>query len=88
MTRRFLVSGRVQGVGYRWFARGEAVRLGISGYAANLPDGRVEVLAVGDVPALEELERSLARGPSASRVTGVVAEPAQAAESFTTFSTR
>lgn len=87
MTRRFLVSGRVQGVGYRWFARGEAERLGITGYAANLPDGRVEVVAVGDAVALDELEKSLARGPSAARVTGVIAEPAHVTESFTTFST-
>ncbi len=88
MTRRYLVSGRVQGVGYRWFARGEATRLGLVGYAANLPDGRVEVLAEGEAPALEAFEMSLGRGPSASRVTGVVAEPAASTESFTTFSTR
>lgn len=88
MTKRFLVSGRVQGVGYRWFARGEATRLGLVGYAANLPDGRVEVMAEGDSPALDALEHSLARGPSAARVTSVLSEPAVATESFTTFSTR
>ncbi len=88
MTRRYLVSGRVQGVGYRYFAQREALRLGLAGYAANLADGRVEVLAVGDAPALEELEQALGRGPSAARVTSVVAEPAASTESFTTFSTR
>ena len=44
-TVRFLVSGRVQGVGFRWFTHREAERLGIAGWARNLPDGRVEVLA-------------------------------------------
>jgi len=88
MTRRYLVSGRVQGVGYRFFARGEAMRLGLVGYAANLADGRVEVVADGEARALEELEKALARGPRPAHVTGVVAEPAQVTESFTTFSTR
>lgn len=88
MTKRYLVSGRVQGVGYRWFARSEATRLGLVGYAANLPDGRVEVVAVGEATPLEMFELSLGRGPSAARVTSVVAEPAVSTESFTTFSTR
>ena len=88
MTRRYLVSGRVQGVGYRLFARWEAMRLGLVGYAANLADGRVEVVADGEAHALEELEKALARGPRPAHVTGVVAEPAQVTESFTTFSTR
>lgn len=88
MTRRYLVSGRVQGVGYRWFAQREAERLRLVGYAANLPDGRVEVVAEGEPPALDELEQSLSRGPRASHVTGVVTEPVQVSQSFTTFSTR
>lgn len=86
MTRRYLVSGRVQGVGYRFFARGEATRLGLLGFAANLPDGRVEVVAEGDAAALDELEQLLRRGPGAARVTDVISEPATG--SFTTFSTR
>ena len=88
MTKRYLVAGRVQGVGYRWFARGEATRLGLVGYAANLPDGRVEVVAQGEPPALDAFEHELARGPAAARVTSVMAEPAVSTESFTTFSTR
>jgi acylphosphatase len=75
-------------VGYRWFARGEAIRLGLVGYAANLPDGRVEVVAEGEASALDALEQSLGRGPSAARVTSVIAEPAVSTELFTTFSTR
>ena len=88
MTRRFLVSGRVQGVGFRDFTRREAMRLGLLGYAANLPDGRVEVVAEGDSHALQELGESLASGPRSAHVTGVLAEPAQVTESFTTFGTR
>lgn len=88
MTRRYLVSGRVQGVGYRYFAQAEALRLGLVGFAANLSDGRVEVLADGDADALEAFEKALARGPRSARVAGVAAEPATFTESFTTFSTR
>ena len=54
MCRRALVSGTVQGVGYRAFARRAALELGIRGHARNLPDGRVEVLACGEAAALEE----------------------------------
>lgn len=88
MTRRFLVSGRVQGVGYRYFAQGEAQRLGIVGFAANLADGRVEVMAIGEEPALEQLEAALRRGPRAAQVASVIVEPAATNESYTTFSTR
>ena len=88
MTKRYLVTGRVQGVGFRYFVQGEAVRLGLVGYAANLADGGVEVLATGEGPALDELEAALRRGPRAARVTGVVAETAASPETFTTFSTR
>jgi acylphosphatase len=88
MTRRYLVSGRVQGVGYRWFAQREAERLSLTGYAANLADGRVEVVAEGEPRALEALEQALARGPRSAQVTGVVTEPVQVPESFTTFSIR
>jgi len=68
---RFLVHGLVQGVGYRWFVRRAAGRLGLSGIARNLPDGDVEVLAEGTDESLQELERELRRGPSASRVERV-----------------
>jgi acylphosphatase len=68
---RFLVAGRVQGVFYRASTRTEALRLGLAGYAKNLPDGRVEVLAVGDAAALAQLERWLAHGPPHARVDSV-----------------
>jgi acylphosphatase len=54
VTRRFLVAGKVQGAYFRHSTRGEAQRLGIAGYARNLPDGSVEVLACGAVQAVDE----------------------------------
>lgn len=71
---RFLVSGRVQGVFYRASTREQAVALGLSGYAKNLPDGRVEVVASGDDAALEVLERWLWQGPPAAKVEAVTRE--------------
>ena len=71
---RFLVSGRVQGVFYRASAREQALALGLSGYARNLPDGRVEVLAFGSASAIETFERWLWQGPAAARVDAVSRE--------------
>jgi acylphosphatase len=68
---RFFVSGRVQGVWFRAATREEARRHGITGYARNLADGRVEVLACGAPDALDGLEKWLWQGPSAARVKGV-----------------
>ena len=68
---RFLVSGRVQGVFYRASTRTEALRLGLTGHARNLPDGCVEVIAHGAPEALDALERWLWRGPPAAKVEGV-----------------
>lgn len=65
---RFLVGGRVQGVGFRWFVLREAEGLGLRGLARNLPDGGVEVIAEGTVQALEALERALRRGPAMAHV--------------------
>jgi len=73
-TVRFLVSGRVQGVFFRASARSEARRLDIAGYAKNLADGRVEVLASGADAALAEFEEWLRIGPPAAEVTEVARE--------------
>lgn len=75
---RFYVSGRVQGVFFRAATRDQAERLGLTGYARNLPDGRVEVLAVGDDGAIAALERWLWRGPDRAHVEDVAREPAEA----------
>lgn len=69
--RRWLIGGRVQGVGFRWFAARRATALGLGGWATNLPDGRVEVVAAGSDGALEELGMALAQGPRLSRVDHV-----------------
>ncbi len=74
VARRFLVSGRVQGVGYRYFALDAARRDGLHGYVKNLPDGRVEAEAEGEVEALERFERALRQGPSQARVEHVIVE--------------
>ena len=65
------IEGRVQGVGYRWWAVGEAQRLGLSGWARNRADGSVEILAIGDPAAITVLEQACAEGPSAARVVAV-----------------
>ncbi|HVS13693.1 MAG TPA: acylphosphatase [Thermoanaerobaculia bacterium] len=65
---RWLISGRVQGVGYRAFAREVAQELGASGWVRNLRDGRVEAEVTATAAVLAELERELRRGPFASRV--------------------
>jgi acylphosphatase len=66
-----LIAGRVQGVGYRFFAERVAIQLGIHGYVKNLWDGKVEVYAIGDEVLLEEFKRHLAEGPRSARVTNV-----------------
>jgi acylphosphatase len=75
--RRFVVSGRVQGVGYRAFAARAARALDLSGGALNLDDGRVEVVAEGPAHALDRLQSALATGPRLSRVDGVVIAPVE-----------
>ena len=71
LCQRCLVSGRVQGVWYRATVQREAQSLGVTGYAKNLPDGRVEVLACGEAAALESLRRFLWQGPPAAQVDAV-----------------
>ncbi len=70
-TRRYLVRGRVQGVGFRWFVEAEARTLGLAGWVRNSPDGCVEVLAMGSREQLSALRSRLAQGPRASRVDQV-----------------
>ena len=65
------VRGRVQGVGFRWFVRERARALGLTGWVRNRQDGTVEVLAVGDDVALQELRALLRAGPSGARVSDI-----------------
>lgn len=66
-----MISGRVQGVGFRYFAERAAHQLGICGYVKNLWSGSVEVYAIGDEASLEEFKRQLAEGPRSARVKGI-----------------
>jgi acylphosphatase len=76
-ARRFLVRGRVQGVGFRWFVEREAYLLQIAGWVRNNPDGSVEVLAQGTREQLAGLHSRLREGPRAARVDGVEVSEAQ-----------
>jgi acylphosphatase len=76
-TRRYFVSGIVQGVGFRYFVQREAEKLRVGGYARNLFDGRVEVLAIGSSEQLDAMKRALESGPRFSSVSGVREEEAQ-----------
>lgn len=73
--RRYRVSGKVQGVGFRWWTRSLAATLGVAGSVRNLEDGSVEVLASGPEEALERLRAELASGPPAAEVSSVEEEP-------------
>jgi acylphosphatase len=84
-ARRFLVRGRVQGVGFRWFVEREAHILGISGWVRNNADGSVEVLAVGSREQLLGLRSRLRAGPRAARVDDVEEAEAKPVAGLTTF---
>jgi acylphosphatase len=71
VARRYIVSGRVQGVGFRYFTEAVAAREGLHGWVRNLPDGRVEAAAEGEAVAIERFERALRHGPPGARVEGV-----------------
>jgi len=84
-ARRFLVRGRVQGVGFRWFVEREAHMLQIAGWVRNNPDGAVEILAQGTRDQLAGLHSRLREGPRAARVDDVEvseAEPTRGLSSF------
>jgi acylphosphatase len=84
-TRRFIVRGRVQGVGFRWFVEREAHMLGIAGWVRNNSDGSVEVLATGTRDQLFGLRSRLQQGPRAARVDDVQESEARPVPGLNTF---
>ena len=88
VAKRYLVSGRVQGVGFRFFMQDVAFQEGLTGFARNLPDGRVEAVVEGDVEALSRFEMAIHRGPRGARVDSVETEPLAPTGRITGFSIR
>jgi len=84
-ARRFVVRGRVQGVGFRWFVEREAHRLGIAGWVRNNADGSVEILAMGSHEQLVGLRSRLREGPRAARVDAVEESEARPIAGLSTF---
>ncbi len=74
IVRRYVISGRVQGVGFRYYVQSIAQRESVTGWVRNLGDGRVETAAAGDEDAIERFERAIRQGPPAARVDGVMVD--------------
>ena len=79
---RAVVEGRVQGVGFRWFVRQEARRLGVAGWVRNLADGSVELTVAGESTAVRRLIDHVRVGPDSAHVTGVRTEDIELRESL------
>src|ERR1700751_6078452 len=85
LARRFLVRGRVQGVGFRWFVEREAHLLGVAGWVRNNHDGSVEVLAQGTRDQLSGLHSRLRGGPPAARFDNIEVSEAQPVSGLSSF---
>ena len=86
VARRLVISGRVQGVGFRWFTQEAAQREGVTGWVRNLPDGRVEAFVEGEAEAVERVDRALRRGPGGARIKDVYVDIEEPSGSFKDFS--
>ena len=82
MARRYIVSGRVQGVGFRAYAEHVAGKIGVGGYVRNRREGTVEVLAMGSPEQLKQFRQALEKGPMMSCVTNVQEEPDRVEERY------
>ena len=71
VARLYVISGRVQGVGFRWFTEAAAVREGLQGWVSNRSDGRVEIAVEGDAEAVERFDRHIRHGPTGAHVDDV-----------------
>ncbi len=85
---KIIVTGLVQGVGFRWFTCREAKSLGLTGYAKNLPTGQVEIVACGEAGMIAEFIKIVRVGPSYASVSGLEVEEIECDQQFTDFSTR
>jgi acylphosphatase len=88
VARRFVVRGRVQGVGFRWFVQELAALENAAGWVQNRPDGTVEALVQGEAEAVERIERQIRRGPPAARVEHVDVADEPPLDSLRAFSIR
>ena len=88
LARRYVISGRVQGVGFRYFTQEAAAREGIHGWVRNVPDGRVEIEAEGDAEALERFDNRVRHGPPGARVERVDVTDGPAGHRHTGFTVR
>jgi len=85
VARRFIIRGRVQGVGFRYFATRAARQAGVVGTVRNLPDGTVEAIAEGSPGGVAEFRAALEAGPSYGHVTGVEETEMKATDRFSGF---
>ncbi|HET9216243.1 MAG TPA: acylphosphatase [Terriglobia bacterium] len=88
LVRRYRIRGRVQGVGYRYFTRRIALRLGVRGWVRNVPNGDVEVHAEADSTILARFREELERGPTSSAVDEIIEETTTRTEHYSSFEIR
>ena len=87
-ARHLIVSGRVQGVGFRWSVLSEALRLGAAGWVRNMPDGRVEALVQGDPETVAAVVSFVRSGPPGARVASCIETEAAFDERYSSFEIR
>ena len=86
IARRFAVTGRVQGVGFRYFVQEAADREGVTGYVRNLPDGSVEAFVEGEAEAVTRVKRAIRRGPGGAHIRNVNVDDEEPAGTYREFS--
>jgi acylphosphatase len=85
IARRLVVSGRVQGVGFRYFTRDAAAREGVTGWVTNRADGCVEIYIEGESDAVTRVERAVRRGPPGARVDDVLGDAEEPSRAYSDF---
>jgi len=88
MARRLVISGRVQGVGFRYFTQDAAAREGVTGWVRNLADGRVEAYLEGELDSVTRVERAIRQGPRGARVDHVEVDTEEPSGAYSGFSVR